>query len=414
MRKSKTLNKIFDNYAANNPSAMYDAQGNTIRKHDKCFLIKMLKPIVVTATTAAIVFGALYIPQVFMPDVRAGDLIATANISGWSQLQNYLEQHKGDDFDKDGMTNWDEMQLGADPFFADTDRDGLLDGRDPKPMQPGKELENAVMTQGTTRKDPYSMNGVVLWPDDKYSWLHGAVIEVQDGFQFTNFKGWAKFPSGTYAFQHKDGAHTLLPYREDTNTWHITEDCTVVLRETIPEDTYCVSLVGHSFYIRNATIGNVFDTLLPQKGWLTCKKMWLDDTFVDTQNITYAPYRKVGNINGNAYYRNYSKSLDSLANVYQTIKNGSPMLVSLQSEKKGECILEVYGFTQAGDLIVANPQIKSNAGVLTIDARCERIINEDGTIGTLGWFEFYGCGYNSYEGAYITFVAMPDSTKEGA
>lgn len=412
MRKSKNLNKIFYNYATATHSALYDAQGNSIREHNKGPLSKLAKPIVITATTVAIVIGALYIPQVFMDD-DPGELISTPNASGWQQMYDYLLLHKGDDFDKDGMTNWDEIQAGSDPYFPDSDLDGLFDGKDDEPNKKGKELENAIITGGTTRKDPYSMNGVVLWPDNKEAWLHGAVIETQGGYQFTNFKGWVKFPSGTYAFQYVDGAHTLLPYRADTNTWHITEDCIVVLRDTIPENTYCVSLFGSSFYVRNSWIGDVLDFLLPQKGWLTCQKMWLDDTFIDTQNVTYAPYQKVSSLSSGTYYSKYNKNLDALAKVYQTISNGSPMLVSLQSEEYGECILEVYGFTQAGDLIVADTQLKNNAGVLTIDIKCERTVEDDGTIGTYGWFEFYGCGYSSYEGARIAFVSMPNADKEG-
>lgn len=412
MRKSKNLSKIFDNYATATHSALYDAHGNAIREHNKGPLTKFAKPALITAITVVTVFGAFYIPQLFMKD-DPGELISTPNASGWQQMQEYLLSHKGDDFDKDGMTNWDEIQSGSDPFFPDSDFDGIFDGIDDKPTEKGKKLENAIMAEGTTRKDPYSINGVVLWPDNNKSWLHGAVIEVQDGFQFTNFEGWVKFPSGTYAFQYSNGAHTLLPYRAETNTWHITKDCTVVLRDTIPENTYCISFFNHSFYVRNHIIGNIFNALLPSKGWLTCQKMWLDDTFVDTQSVTYAPYRKVNTVNIGTYYGNYNKKLDTLANVYQVIKNGSPMLVSLQSEEHGECILEVYGFTQAGDLIVADTQFKDRAGVLTIDIKCERIIEDDGSVGTFGWFEFSGCGYSSYEGAKIAFVSMPEANKEG-
>lgn len=41
-----------------------------------------------------------------------------------------------DDIDNDGLPNSDEIRLGTDPFNPDTDGDGIVDGKDPFPIDP--------------------------------------------------------------------------------------------------------------------------------------------------------------------------------------------------------------------------------------------------------------------------------------
>ncbi|MDG2473536.1 MAG: hypothetical protein P8M71_10560 [Pseudomonadales bacterium] len=43
------------------------------------------------------------------------------------------------DFDNDGLSNSTELELGLDPYKADTDGDSLLDGDDPSPLEPQPE-----------------------------------------------------------------------------------------------------------------------------------------------------------------------------------------------------------------------------------------------------------------------------------
>lgn len=411
--KNKPLTKaIFDNFAGSSQKPIYDEKGNVIKYNKSRFSRFNWKPLVIIASFLLIICGLLYLPQLFMHDDLRGEFIMTPNAAGYTQMQKHLENNKGEDFDSDGLKNLEEIEFGSDPYFSDSDRDGVIDGLDNNPLSKDKTLDNAILAQGTTRKDPYSMSGVILWPDNYDSWIHGAVIETQEGFQFTGFKGWAKFPSGAYAYQYVNGKHQLLPYRENANAWHITQDCVVVLTDNKPENTYRIRLFGHEFYMRSG-IAEALNWLLPERGWITCEKMWLDDTFVNTNTNIYTTFKKTNPYSsGDIRFEKYSKSLDSLADVYQYISSGRYVLASLMSEEYGECIVEIYGFTETGNLIVADPQLKTNFGILNIEVCCSRILNSDGSVGEQGWFEFYGCGYNSFEGDMISFFGVEQKDGE--
>lgn len=411
--KNKPLTKaIFENFADTSQKPMYDEKGNVIKYNKSKFSKFNWKPLVVIASLLIIICGVLYLPQLFMHDDLRGDFIMTPNAAGYTQMQKHLENNKGGDFDSDGLKNMEEIEIGSDPFFTDSDRDGVIDGLDSNPLNKDKALDNAILAQGTTRKDPYSMSGVILWPDNYDSWIHGAVIETQEGFQFTGFKGWAKFPSGAYAYQYVNGKHQLLPYRENANAWHITQDCVVVLTDDKPENTYRIRLFGYEFYMRSG-IAEALNWLLPERGWITCEKMWLDDTFVDTNTNIYTTFKKVNPYSfGDKRFEKYGKSLDSLADVYQYISSGRYVLASLMSKEHGECIVEIYGFTETGNLIVADPQLKTNFGILNVEICCSRVLNRDGSVGEQGWFEFYGCGYNSFEGDMISFFSVEQKDGE--
>lgn len=51
------------------------------------------------------------------------------------------------DFDNDGVSNWDELQAGLDPFKGDTDGDGMIDGYE---ITMGL---NPLLSDGTSDKD---------------------------------------------------------------------------------------------------------------------------------------------------------------------------------------------------------------------------------------------------------------------
>ena len=403
--KNPLTKAIFENFSRETHQAMYDEKGRVIDYNKKRKRTNWI-PLVVAGGIFAVLCGIIYLPQVFIEKNIRGELIMNPNTSGYLQMQEHLENNKGKDFDSDGLINMDELSQGSDPFFPDSDKDGLFDGADSRPLVTDKNLESIIRAQGTTRKDPYSMNGVILWPDDNESWIHGAVIETKEGFQFTGFSGWAKFPEGKYAYQYIDGKHTLLPYRENANAWHITKDCVVVLTDEKPKDTYRIKLFGWETYLRNG-FGEFLSWILPEEGWVTCEKMWLDDTFVDTKTNTYTTFKKVNpNSFGESRFEKYSKSLNELADVYRYIASGKYVMASLLSEEHGECVVEVYGFTESGNLIVSDPQLKSNFGILNVEICCSRAVNEDGTVGEHGWFEYFGCGYNSYAGDKIAFFAV--------
>ena len=254
--------------------------------------------------------------------------------------------------------------------------------------------------------DPYEINGVILWPDSKEAWALGAVIPVDAGYQFTNFKGWAKFPGGKYAYQYVNGKHTILKHKDSANAWYIDQDCTVVLVDEKPENTYQISFFGNSTYMRN-WLGSFLSALLPEKGWITGETMWLDDTFVDTRTNVYAKYQKsdVSNLPVSRF-ATYSEQLNDLAEVYAFIDDGKCVLATIMSEEYGEAIVEVYGYTADGNLIIADPQLKSVNGVLEMKICCSRALDKDNQVVERSWFEFRGCGFDSRNGDLIGFYSV--------
>lgn len=405
--------KLFDNFRNTSNSPVYDSRGDVIYQRKVRINRKLLITSIVIASILLVLSGIIYLPQLFISDALPNEPITTSDKDAYMDVLQYVREHGGDDFDKDGLSNYKELEAKTDPFFNDTDKDGILDGHDHNPTKKNDTLYNAILSTGNSIKTPYQINGVILWPDNKNAWTYGAVIPVRNGYQFTGFNGWAKFPEGKYAYQYVDGRHTLLKHNEKANTWKITKDCVVVLMDKQPENTYLVSFFGKETYIRNG-FGKFLSWLLPEKGWITAKTMWLDDTFIDTSSNTYAPYKKQDSLPYlTSRYGQYSKTLKSLSDVYHLIDTGHPVLASIVSEERGETIVEIYGYTYAGHLIVADPHIKSANGILTIDVRCERALSPDGKITENSWFEFYGCGYDSLNGAMISFFSTADS-KDGA
>lgn len=410
-RKNTFFKNVLENFRTENSAPMYTTSGDIIYTQKKLNL-KWLAIVLPIAAVIGVIAGIIYLPQFFIPDTRESNLIADTNPAAHTEMLQYVKTYSGEDFDKDGLSNFEELEAKTDPFFNDTDKDGVLDGYDQTPLKKNDTLYNSILSTGASIKTPYEINGVILWPDNKETWTYGAVIPVRNGYQFTGFSGWAKFPGGKYAYQYIDGRHTLLKHNEKANTWKIERDCVVVLTDKQPENTYLISFFGNETFMRNG-FGKFLSWLLPEKGWITAKTMWLDDTFVDTSNNTFAPYQKVG---PSAYdatrYGQYSKSLTDLAEVYDLIDNGYCVLASLMSEQYGETIVEVYGYTNAGNLIVADPQIKSINGIITIDACCSRALTFSGELTENAWFEYYGCGYDSHKGDMIAFFSTINNKGE--
>ncbi len=409
LKKRTQASEIFEN----NYHPLYDKHGNPIKKRRRqSFKHFNWKPLVIILSCIAVFAGIIYIPQMFVTESNKGELIMRPDPEGYKNVIKYLEMKGGDDFDHDGLNNHNELRTGTDPFFPDSDGDGVFDGSDKSPLQADDGLYRSVLARGQNRKTPYEMNGVILWAADKDAWINGAVIETQKGYHFTNFKGWVKFPNDKFAFKLENGKHTNLKHKADTNTWYIAGDCEVTFSDEMPTTTNRITFFGRSFYLRNF-VGDALSWLLPDKGWITGENMWLDDTFVDTSQNTYADFKQynVLPIPGDRMSK-YSSSLESLAEVYRSIDKNEHVFASLVSEEHGECIVEVYGYTASGDLIVADPALKSAGGILKISAHCARVIDNDGTLTEYGWFEFAGCGYDSEEDAIIAFLKPTFETDE--
>lgn len=383
----------------------YDETGNLIKPEKKInfYLYLNWTPLFITVGVFVLLFASIYLPQFFLPDVDSGALIAQYDADGYNKLQSYIANHGSMDFDNDGFSNVHELDAGTDPFVWDSDADGVMDGKDKEPLIKNETLLYEIQKSGADIKTAYAMAGVILWPANKDAWVNGAVIQERNGYRFTNFEGWAKFPEGGYAYRFENGKHIMLDYKEDAEAWKINGDYVVTLTDEIKEETYRISLFGLQFYLRNG-FGKFLADILPDKGWLTGESMWLDDTFIDTQPSVYSNFvkRDIAILNEDRYGL-YTTKLNELANVYRALENGQHVLASLNSPRHGESVVEVYGYTYDGHLIVASPKDQEIGGIINIKAHCVRALDIENKITENTYFTFAGCGYSSEEGAYISF-----------
>ena len=412
-RLSKTQRlAIYDNFKSGTNSATYDENGQVLYSPQEKRRLKIKKILLRTlfvVVPLAVLAGIIYLPQLFVSDEPKNPLVFRANKNSWSSFEEYLSENRDKDFDGDGVSNYIESENGSSPFSQDTDKDGLLDDADAAPSKAGNEIFSTLASDGATYKDPYKINGVILWADNKNAWTHGAVIPIQEGYRFTSFCGWASFPDEGYAYQYTNGRHQKLKFREDINAWYISCDCTVVFVDEQPENTYLINLAGWSFYSRNG-LGKFLAWLLPERGWFTACEMWLDDTFIDATRNTYVDFSEpsISKLSPERY-TSYSDKLTDVAEVYALIDDGYYVLTSLMSEENGESIVVVYGYTHDGNLVAADPYNKDNSCIIYINACCSRAIDKQNNITENSWFEFYGGGFSSKYGDLIGFFSAISS-----
>ena len=384
------------------PSFSYDTQGRVRRRSlSKKARLILLCSILLFFCVAAI--AAIYMPQLFLADDGIGSMIAAHDPQGWTKLQSHLIANGHLDYDRDGINNASELGLGSNPFFQDTDNDGIADGLDANILKYDKTLEKAVKATGATRKTPYTINGVILWPDTNDAWVRGGVIKTQTGYQFQEYVGWAKFPEKGIAYQYADGKHTPLSYREEADAYHIKENCLVVIVPEAKEMTYRISFIGKEKYSRTK-FGAFLADILPDKGWLTAEAMWLDDTFIDTNRMRFNQYKVEQNPpDAENRYTMYTNRLPDLAAVYNLIDDGYCVWASLMSQSNGEMIVVIYGYVDNGDLLICDPMKPEQEGVLRVQAHCVRSLDGDSKVSLFEYFTIQGCGYT--EDALIAFYA---------
>ena len=381
----------------------YDTSGNVVYRYNALRIT--LKVVVIVGIVFAVLAAAIYTPQLFMRDPEpVNDLITKPDPSGYSNMRQYIRSHSDMDYDNDGLTNGEEIKIGTNVFFADSDLDGLNDSIDKKANKKDKKaVLNALKVSNGSRKTPYSMDGVILWPQNNKAWSQGTVILTQEGYKFTNFKGYAKFPEGNVPYVCKDGRHTPLPYKADVDAYKISEDCIITLTNEKKEQTYQIGLFGKEWYIRNG-FGKFLNWLLPEKGWLTAKSMWVDDTFnnYNTVTVDYAPPESY--VASDSRFEYYSYDLDDLAMVYTLLDEGYYVHASILSEDQGESIVVIFGYTASGDLLAVDPDV-TQIGVIDINIQRIRCVNNDNRVSEFSFFTFSGCGYQEEEKPLIAFYS---------
>lgn len=360
----------------------------------------------------------IYVPPMFYKETSANSYIPiTPNASAIKDYQTFLKDHPDDDFDGDGLNNALENEYGTDVWDMDTDGDGVTDYAElfvteTSPTDAStilmKQVSDEDNKKGTTLGTPYKIDDIIFWPDTYQSKAYGAVVRTIKGYRFCNYTGWVRFPEHVYAYRYSDGVHYEMTYRENEDAWKIETDDEILLYEEPLTFIHRLSLpfLG-DFYLEDGKIGGFLSSVLPDKGgYITCRRMSTIDTIPKEESSVQAPLNPplINRENLSRFAQN-TNTLKDLSRIRQLIDIGECTAVSLYSGDTGEAIGIIYGYTDEGDFLVADENLKP-VGKIEIVEYAMRMVDKEGTNGQVSWFEWSGLGFDSLQnGDRINFFS---------
>lgn len=380
---------------------------------------KRKKKTAIGITAAAVLAGAVYLPQFVIPGHTSSSEEVTVSLDLTQVKANtdLLRNSQKKDFDDDGLDNATELASGSSPWFADTDGDGLSDAYEVTVLDSNPAVADTTMLDlrkkndeknGDSLTSPYEVHNVRLWAEDYESKAYGSVIETLSGYHFCNFNGYAQFAAclDGYAYKVADGKRTLLPYREKENVWRVSADDYVEVYDQKLEEVIDTSLAGHHFYLAENPVTKILSVILPDKGWITMEektKMDVDGTSkMSTTADIEAPYYSRDNT---VRFTANTNTLQDLNYVYDKIDQNSCVAVSLYNSKEGEYIGIIYGYTYDGNLLLADPDTLKEIGEIRITQMSAPYMDQSGNLKYQSYFDFTAFGFDSKAGDRISFFA---------
>lgn len=340
--------------------------------------------------------------------------------AGVRHMLEYVKDHPSDDFDQDGLTNMEETSHGTDPRDPDTDSDGASDYAEvylynTHPCEPDhlltQQMDILLGENGVSYTSPYKLHDVILWADTPEDRAYGTVIPTISGYRFCSFHGWAQFPESAYAYKVVDGFHIPLEYREAEHAWRIDDDSEIVLFDSLPETAFILTAFCQSYRVVPGALTDLFSLILPKEhSFVTFREVVLEDLgtaqISATATEVHFPAVPADDL---SRFGEHTNQLSALTDVYSSILSGKPVAVSLQSPSYGEALLVVYGYTEAGDLLLADREGNvndptGNPMLLSIHESAAITIALNGELRQREFFEFSGLGFDSTHGDRLHFI----------
>ena len=359
----------------------------------------------------------LYLPPLLFHTREPETSVAIdTDVSAVLEANEYLKDNPDMDFDGDGLVNAEEKRAGSDPYRVDTDGDGIMDLAELKITETNPAIYNDTLKEivrqqteeaGKEIQSPFKIGNVVLWPDNIEARAYGAVVKTLTGYRFCNFKGWAQFPEGQFAYEIKDGVHRQLKSNRDGCIYIPGPDTTVEVYGQPLDMVYEFSFCGIKGYFKNRIGGEILCAILPETdpALLRCKQVAMTDLDPDTRRGEQTEIRRMqAEPNEDRFGRNHIL-LDDLARVRSSIEEGTPVLASLFSPERGEAVVEIYGYTADGHLLAADPVTGEELGAIQIEERASRLYDQEGEIVQYEWFIFQGLGFGSVDQDRISFFS---------
>lgn len=380
---------------------------------------KRKTPIIVPAIVGVVLiaFVTIYLPPMLVdePDMMTRgsvNLTEAADPQALEWAQTYIRNNPEEDFDHDGLTNEQELNNGTGVYIPDNDFDGTTDYAElylteTNPCYYDNSIINFVQQSdaktGNAVNTPFKVHDVVMWADDYESKARGGVIPLADGsYNFYRFQGWVQFPSedARYAYKVVNGIQEELK-KNESGYFYIDTKALVNVRVYAekPASCYIVSLLGERYMLPDNIGTQILDAILPGKGFglITIKKALvndLDDTWSEVAVVNDIITTQIDEFDLDRFGRN-DLDLDDLSTIFTQIDSGNNVLISLMSHQTGEVIVEVYGYTNRNNLLVCDPRTGEEYGVLNVQVKGERVLDQEGTISSYEHFDFTGCGYSS-------------------
>lgn len=370
---------------------------------------RALKRIGIIVLIFALVAGLFYLPPLYFKEADRVRLPSEVIAGDDTMLQvsiSYMRNNPDLDFDGDGLTNEQELEYNTNVYGIDNDRDGVTDYAElyiteTNPCLYDDGIIEYVKSLGGAANDPFKIHNVVMWADDYESKAKGSVVLLQDGYRFSNFSGWVQFPEGKYAYKVENGYQTAL---KSNGNGQFYIDCknsleTVRVYNSELPMTYLVHVFGNVFYMEDNWIGKALSFILPSYGTapITCRKVAIADG--DGTNEEIATANPITTINleelSESRFGMNQNSLTDLSYVYEEINKGNNVVASLYSHTTGEVLVEIYGYTNRDNLLIADPETGEELGYLNITVQSSRLLDNSESIQQYEWFSFEGCGYSS-------------------
>ena len=419
--KVKDIPENIASKAKESREVVYDAKGKVVKGRMKTFPKVMIGIAVVLAAFCV----SIYIPPLFHKDTSSTSYIpVVSDASALKVATQYYKDNPERDFDSDGLTNVMEDQYGTNGWRPDTDFDGINDYAElyvteSNPTKTGNELilqtQQREAERGETLGDPYKIDNILMWPDDYPSKTYGGVVRTIKGIRFCHFRGWVKFPEKVYAYAYYDGIHHEIVYRADADAWHITDDYEVVLYDQplTFSDVLELPFIGRLFFEPGTAMDFITNVLPDANSFITCKKMAdIDAAPKMNEEYTNALRQPHIDLSDPSRFAQNQNSLDDYMFVRNSLDKGYCVAASLYSDTAGEAIVIIYGYDSDGNFLAANQNLEP-VGKLYITMTAMRMMNKDGEIGQVSWFEWSGLGFSSLAyGDRINFISSTASSSE--
>lgn len=372
------------------------------------------KILLITAICFGVTGVILYVPMLFYPFPAAPEQLTTDDNS--ALIQSVIKNHPNDDFDKDGLTNAEETILGTNPYYIDSDRDGISDAAESNilksdPLQYTDIRVCYELPKDTMVNTPFSQNGIVLWPDDISSKARCGISNTIYGqYRFTNFKGWARFSHGKYAYAIEDGIRVPLKYRELENAFYIPGDTVVELYDKPLDMIRRFSIFNNTFYDKPNFISDIFAKILPDtRGFFQGQEIARIDIIPDISDEYDATIREIYYQLTDDRFTENTNALRNFTEVLTLLQQDRCVLVSLYSKDRGESLGVIYHYDSSSGFLIRDIKDKNNIIALTIKENTSRYFTAPNTSEPFYIFDFEGGGYSSANGDCINFLAS--STK---